>query len=85
MRQDAPSVMVDVSTIAVHRGQTITVNLNPNQAYRDGSERWQNVELRVLADGTVQVFLDTARVQVRDWERDGWHPADMAPETAVTL
>ena len=50
--------MANVETVHVEPGQVVTVWLNGNQ-----------VELRVLADGTEEIFIHTGSVEVKDFEQ----------------
>ncbi len=59
-----PQVSMSLSSVQIHPGETLTVWLHR----REGTGQ---VELRVLPDGTPEVWLSSEIV--RDWA-EGWYP-----------
>lgn len=63
-----PEVRVSVDTVYIDPGQVLTVWLRPTNREH---EQAQQVELRVLPDGTPEVWAKSEIV--RDWNL-GWEP-----------
>lgn len=66
-----PTVTLRVDTVNLNRGQTITIYLNPNEPFQAATKDVQSVELRVRHDGTLELFVSTDNVGIREWS-DGW-------------
>lgn len=70
LRVAEKTVIVDVSDINVYPGQYITVWLNHNPV--SGERKATQVELRVLADGTVEIFTKVEETHIKDF-KDWYH------------
>ena len=65
-----------IDSVSVEPTETITVYLvkMPFNGHEKCLEGQEQIELRVLPDGTFEVWINPLSVKVRSWEGDHWRP-----------